>query len=77
MPENAEVPAMSDSSLAEAAEAAGVEVLYMCSIGECGSCEIEVVDEVTGGKRILRTCIAKVPRGKQNILVHSYPKELW
>merc|ERR1711871_1902864 len=40
------------------AKRAGVKVLYDCSKGDCGSCEMKF------NNRKIRTCVAKVPKGK-------------
>jgi 2Fe-2S iron-sulfur cluster binding domain len=77
MPEKVSVDVAPGSSLALAAEAAGVDILYMCGIGDCGSCEIELIDIGTGVKRVVRTCIAAVPSDTATCLFHSYPEAIW
>jgi ferredoxin len=64
--------------LANVAERAKVDLLVTCSTGECGSCEIEQVDEESGERRIIRPCIAAVPSGQDRLLYVTYPADqIW
>lgn len=50
--------------LADVAARGGVSLLITCSVGDCGSCEIEQVLE-NGDRWIVRPCIMPVPEPEE------------
>eukprot|EP00871_Galdieria_phlegrea_P002632 jgi/Galph1/336/GphlegSOOS_G5060.1 len=77
LPENVSVWANPGESLYAVAERGGVELLYDCSVGDCGACEVEVLSgkntqQTSSQKRLfIRPCVAKVPSHKTELFLHT------
>lgn len=72
LPDDVTVTAKAGEPLADVASRAKVDLLITCSIGDCGSCEIEEVDEESGEKRVILSCLTAVP-SKPSVTYQTYP----
>mmetsp|Transcript_3701 Transcript_3701/g.7086 ORF Transcript_3701/g.7086 Transcript_3701/m.7086 type:complete len:143 (-) Transcript_3701:1182-1610(-) len=61
-PEGASVEAKPGEIVADIARRAGVEVTISCGVGDCGTCEMELIDrtDTSGCKFYVKTCVTKV-----------------
>lgn len=68
IPDDLEVMATPGEVLSEVARRAGVEVIESCGVGNCGTCEFFLTDQVSGDGLYIKSCITKVP-GHKDMLV--------
>lgn len=61
--------------LQDVASRANIDLSITCSVGDCGSCEIEEFDEKTGQKTIILSCMTAVP-SKASVTYMTYPDAL-
>ncbi|EME31828.1 hypothetical protein Gasu2_45260 [Galdieria sulphuraria] len=74
LPEGVSVLAQPGEPLYNVAERAGVELLFSCCVGDCGSCEVQVLSRQQTKKHrklFIRPCIAKVPANKSELVLHT------
>lgn len=68
IPDNIEVTANAGDTLSNVAQSAGVEIVESCGVGDCGTCEVMMVDPVSGDRLYLKSCVTKIPENKTLII---------
>ncbi|GJQ08291.1 hypothetical protein GpartN1_g82.t1 [Galdieria partita] len=79
LPEGISVLAQPGEPLYSVAERAGVELLFSCCVGDCGSCEVQVLSQKEAKKHrnlFIRPCIAKVPANKTELVLHTVGSDI-
>lgn len=56
--------------MSEVARNAGVEIVESCGVGDCGTCEVLLVEE-SGDCMYLKSCVTKVPNHKAKIVIDT------
>mmetsp|Transcript_19882 Transcript_19882/g.48850 ORF Transcript_19882/g.48850 Transcript_19882/m.48850 type:complete len:126 (+) Transcript_19882:118-495(+) len=69
LPQNIEVDAEPGECIANVAQRVGVDITISCGIGDCGTCEVAMVEEDGGGAFFIKTCVAKVPSHKDRLVL--------
>lgn len=71
IPDCVEIFASPGDSLSEVARRAGMEIVESCSVGDCGTCEVMLVDHPSADRIYLKSCITKVPHHKDSIMIDT------
>ncbi|KAK4525003.1 hypothetical protein GAYE_SCF07G2907 [Galdieria yellowstonensis] len=76
LPEKVSVWASPGEPLYKVAERAGVELLFDCCVGDCGSCQVQLMSQHPAKKRMfIRPCIAKVP-DRSELILHTVGSDI-
>ncbi|CDF38999.1 unnamed protein product [Chondrus crispus] len=71
IPDNTQVMATPGERLSEVARRAGVEIVESCGVGDCGTCEVLLRDEVSGDGFYIKSCIAKISSHKEKLVIDT------
>lgn len=71
IPDNIEITAVPGERLSEVARRAGVEIVESCGVGDCGTCEVLLRDQVSGDGFYIKSCVAKVPTHKDKLVIDT------
>lgn len=71
LPDGVTVDAAPGEALSAVAERAGVEIVYSCRVGECATCEVQLVPpaDAPPGRAAhwVRACVTRVPRDRRAV----------
>lgn len=71
IPDNVEIRASPGESLSEVARRAGVEIIESCGVGDCGTCEVMMVEQVTGDRIYIKSCVTKIPKDNKKLIIDT------
>lgn len=71
IPDEIEIMASPGELLSEVARRAGIEIIESCGVGDCGTCEVLLRDQVSGDGFYLKSCVTKVPGHKDLLIIDT------
>lgn len=71
IPDNAQISASPGEPLSEVARRAGVDIIESCGVGDCGTCEVMMVEQATGDRVYLKSCVAKIPKDDKTLIIDT------
>lgn len=71
IPDDVEIMASPGEVLSEVARRAGVEIIESCGVGDCGTCEVLLRDQVSGDGFYIKSCVTKVPSQKDLLVIDT------